>query len=328
MKIDRHCFARLLLAGAITLACGTTLASESYPQRPITLVTGYAPGGTTDAVARAFAEAMATQLKTSLIVENVPGAGGALGAYKAAKANPDGYTLLVGGDGELVTTKLLNPKQPYDGIQDFRPIGMIARMAGVLVASRQSGVKSTDEFIKALRSKPGKYNYASTGVGNLFHFAGETIRQRTRTTIAHVPYKSIAAITTDIGGGSVEFAFMGSGTAKSYIEAGLVVPLGVTSAMRLPLYPEVPALAEHPELLGFDVAGWFALMAPKGLPDAVASRLQAALKGALQDPRFRKTIESMGGQMVGDAENLPKQMREDTVRYKRLVDSLQLVETR
>ncbi len=328
MKLPRSRFTRLLLASAAALAFGPAHAADPYPQRPVSLVVGYAAGGTTDAVARALADVLAPQLKGSLVIDNVPGAAGALGAYKAARAPADGYTLLVGADGELVTTRLLNPKQPYDGAQDFKPIAMVARLGGIFVASRQSGIRTTDEFVKALRANPGKYNYATIGTGNLFHFAGETLRQRTKTTLAHVPYKSVSNITTDLGGGVIEFAFLGTGTAKGFIDNGLVTPIGVTRGTRLPMYPQVPALAEHPELRGFDFAGWFAVMAPKGLPEPVAERLRVAVKAAIQDERFRKAIEGMGGQVATGDEDIARHIREDTARYQALVDSLKLVDAK
>lgn len=310
-------------AACLVLAC-TAARAEVYPSRPITLVVAYSPGGATDAVARAFADVAGRQLKARFVVENTPGAGGALGAYKVVKAQPDGYMLLLAANGELTTTQLTNPRQPYDAAKDLTPLGVLGHQAGILLSSRQAGVKSPDELVQALRKQPGKYNYATTGVGNMYHFAGEILRQRTRTDMTHVSYKAVSTLSNDLVGNTVDFGFMSPGAAKPFVDAGMVLPVAVTSASRVPLYPQVPALAEHPELKGYDVSGWFALMAPKGLPEAVSERLRATLKGVLKDPQFRQVLEGMGGQVATDAEDLPGLMQQETAHYKKWFETANL----
>ena len=314
-----------LLAGLLAAApAAHVLADESYPSRPITLVVGYAAGGTTDGVARALSEVLGRGLRTRVVVENVSGASGALGAQKVVQARPDGYTLLLAANGELTATKLLNPRQPYDGLTDLTPIGVVNHQGGVLLASRHSGVKSFEQYLQLLRANPGKYNYASNGIGSMFHYAGEVLRERTGTRISHVPYRSVATLGSDLAGGTVEFGFMGTAPAKPFIDSGVAVPLAVTSATRTPLYPNVPALSEFPELKGYNLTGWLALLAPKGVPEPVIARLKAALKEALKDPQLRRTFTAMGGLPIDENEDLPRLMREETDRYRKFFQSTQM----
>jgi len=327
MKLRPLTLSRLRrLAVAAIAAVGTTLAiaEEAYPSKPITLIVAYQAGGSTDNVARPLAEVLGRVLKTKVVVDNVAGAGGAVGAQKAVTAKPDGYTLLLGANGELVTTKLVNPSQPYDAQKDLTPIGMVSRQGGVLVASRQVGVKTVDQFIQLVRKNPGKYNYATSGVGSFFHYAGEILRERAGVQITHVAYRGVSGLSNDVAGGMVEFAFMGTATARSYLESGLVVPLGVTSGTRSPLLPNVPALAEHPDLKGYDLIGWWALMAPRNVPEPIVAKLKLALKEALKDAQLRKTFEGLGGLPIADNEDVAKFMREETVRYKRFVETTKL----
>jgi len=317
-------FSRLLIALIASTAATLASAQKDYPAQTINLIVGYSAGGSTDNIARPFAEVLARVLKANVVVENVSGAAGAMGAQKAANARPDGYTLLLGANGELVGTKLLNPSQHYDGLKDFTPIGMVTRQGGILLASRQVGIKTTDQFIQLLRKNPGKYNYASSGVGSLFHFAGEIVRERTGTQITHVAYRGVPGLVNDLAGGAIEFGFMGTAPAKAFIDSGAVVPLAVTSGTRSPMYPNVPALAEHPDLKGYDLTGWFALMAPKGLPEPVVAKLKAALKETLKDAQLRQTFNNLGGLPMTEDEDLPKLMREETVRYKKFVEMTQL----
>ncbi len=316
----RRLFVACAAGSAVTLA----VAQDAYPSRPISLVVGYPAGGSTDSIARPLAEVLGRVLKAKFVVENVGGAAGALGAQKVVTAKPDGYTLLLGANSELVATKLINPSQPYDAQRDLVPVGMITRQGGVLLASRKVGVQTLDQFVELLRKNPGKYNYASSGVGSFFHYAGEIVRERTGTQVTHVAYRGVSGLGNDLAGGTVEFGFMGTAPAKSFIESGLVVPLAVTSGKRSPLYPNVPSLGEHPDLKGYDLSGWFALMAPKGTPEPVVAKLKAALKEALKDAPLRKTFDALGGLPTGDDEDVAKVMRDDTLLYKKFVETTRL----
>ncbi|HSV84529.1 MAG TPA: tripartite tricarboxylate transporter substrate binding protein [Ramlibacter sp.] len=310
-----------LLAGAFaTLAA----AQDSYPSRPITLLVGYSAGGSTDSVARPFADVLGRVLKTRVVVENVTGAGGAIAAQKVVTARPDGYTLLLGANGELVATKLANPKQPYDGLKDLTPIGVVNHQGGVLLASRQSGVTTTEQLIQLVRKNPARYSYATSGIGTMFHFAGEILLSRTRTQLTHVPYRGSTTLGNDLAGGVIDFGFMGTAPAKAFIDAGIAVPIAVTSPNRTPMYPQVPALAEHPELKGYNITGWFGLMAPKGTPEPVVAKLRSALKETLKDARLRQTFLDLGGLPVVEDEDLPKLMRDESARYQKYFQSINL----
>lgn len=312
-------------AVATLLAAGfqAAQADETYPARPVTLVVGYPPGGVSDAVARPVAEALAKALGQRVVVDNVGGAAGALGAQKVASATADGYTLLLGANAELVSTQLLNPRQRYDGLRDFTPIGLVARQAALLVASRATGVRTLDQFVERVRQAPGRYSYGTSGVGSFLHYCGEILRDRLGLQITHVPYKGVAPLGNDLAGGTIEFGFMGTGPAtRSLIEAGTIVPLAVTSATRLPTFAQVQAIAERADTKGYDLSGWFALMSPGSTPASVVIRLQAALKQALADPALRKALLDLGGLLAGQSQgddNLPRLMRDDHERYRRFI---------
>lgn len=324
MNLPHTRFSRLLMALVASTAATLASAQNDYPAQPINLIVAYTAGGSTDSVARPFAEVFARVLKTSVVIDNVSGAAGAIGAQKAASARPDGYTLLMGANGELVGTKLLNPSQRYDGLKDFTPIGMVSRQGGILLASRQVGVQSTEQLIQLVRKNPGKYNYATSGVGSFFHFAGELVRERTGTQITHVAYRGVPALANDLAGGAVEFGFMGTAPAKAFIDSGVAVPLAVTSGKRSPLYPNVPSLGEHPELKGYDLSGWFALMAPKGVPEPVIAKLKAALKETLKDAKLRESFAKLGGLPMAENEDVPAVMRDETAQYKKFVETAHL----
>jgi tripartite-type tricarboxylate transporter receptor subunit TctC len=324
MDLRRIRFPRLFVGLLAASATALAVAQDDYPARPITLIVAYNPGGSTDSVARPFAEVFGRVLKTKVVIENISGAGGAVGAQKAVNARPDGYTLLLGANGELIATKLANPKQGYDGLKDLTPIGVVNHQGGVLLASRNSGVKTFDQFVQSARKNPGKHNYATSGTGSMFHFAGEVMLARARLQVMHVPYRGTAGLGSDLAGGTIEFGFMGTAPAKAFIDSGVAIPLAVTSGTRTPMYPNVPALAEHPELKGYDLTGWFALMAPKGVPEPVVAKLKAALKETLKDARLRQTFNDLGGLPMVEDEDLPKMMREEDARYRKFVATANL----
>ena len=307
----------LLGAAALGLAV-PAMAQGAFPSRPVKLVVGYPAGGSVDLAARVTGDALAAHLKGTVVVDNVGGAAGAIAAQRVVSAPADGHTLLVGASNELVATRLVNPAQRYDGRRDFTPLGLVATSPLVLVARPGLGVKSLAELLELARRQPGKLSYGSSGVGSTLHFAGELLKQRAGVSIAHVPYKGVAPLTSDLAGGNLDLALLSPTAALPFLQGGRIVPLAVTSAQRVAALPQVPAVAELPALSGYELVGWFALMAPRGLPAATAQRINAALQQALAEPAVRKRLEDAGMVPATGREDLARLIAEEDRKYEQL----------
>ena len=308
------------LALAATASAGSAFAQADYPTKPIKFIIGYPAGGSVDLIGRVVGDAMAARMKGVIVVDNQGGAAGAIAAQRVAAAPADGYTLLVGSSNELVATRLVNPAQKYDGRKDFTPIGLLATSPLVLAAGPKLGVKNLAEFVDLARRNPGKYSYGSSGVGSSLHFAGELFKQRAGVFMAHIPYRGVAPLTNDLAGGSLDLAVLSPTAAIPFIQSGRIVPLAATSAQRIAALPQVPALAEHPLLKGYELVGWFSLMAPRGLPPEIAQRLATTLQDTLRDPAVRKKLEDAGMVPASGREDLAQLMAQETVKYEKLVE--------
>lgn len=295
------------------------LADSTYPSKPVTLVVGYPPGGSTDLNGRVLAAELAKKLGVSVVVENVGGAGGAIGAQKVVNAAPDGYTLLVGANNEIAINRLVSPSVRYS-LQDFTPLGLIASQPMVLVASQKSGVKNLDQFLAQVKAAPGKYSYGSSGVGSALHLAGEMVKEQGGLFLTHIPYRGVAPLANDLLGGNIEFGVFVLSSGLPHIRAGRVVALGTTEARRSPATPDIPALAEHPKLKGTDISSWFALMGPARLPEAVTARLQKALAESLQAPELRRKLEESGSVIAPPHLDMARFLAGETAKYQRIVD--------
>lgn len=304
-------------AAAIAAAAG---AQPAYPSRPVSVLIGFPPGGSVDAVGRAVVETLGKTLGATTVVENVGGASGAIGVQRAVNAVPDGHTLVFGSSSEFVATRFLNGAQKYDAERDLVPIGFVGTIPLVLVASRQSGVSTLEQFVSAARARPGQLSYGTSGIGSMLHFSGELMKKQAGLSITHIPYRGAGNIGSDLAGGSIEFAFLGPGAAKPFVDAGRIVPIAVTSAQRIALLPATPSLGEHPALKGYDLVAWYALMAPRGIPDDVRARLHDALKATLRDTAVREKLERIGVVLGRGDEDLPRLMRRDAATYQRIVE--------
>ncbi|WP_444814830.1 Bug family tripartite tricarboxylate transporter substrate binding protein [Variovorax davisae] len=287
--------------------------------RPVTIVVGYPAGGSVDFAARNLSEALAKSLSATIVIDNVGGAAGAIGAQKVVGSPANGHTLLVGSSNEIVATKLINPTQRYDGMKDLVPVGLIGSQALVLVASKQSGVTTLDGFVSAVKKNPGKFSYGSSGIGSILHLAGEMAKERADLAMTHVPYRGIAAIGNDLAGGNLEFGFMAPSSAKPFIESGRVVPIAVTGAQRFPELPQVPAFAEHPAFKGYELVGWYAMMAPRGTPASVIAKLRAALRAALRDATVARAFEQASVTVAKGDEDLAQMISDDTRKLQKVV---------
>lgn len=294
-------------------------AQGTYPAKPIKLVVGYAPGGSVDMAARVVADLLAAKLGATVVVDNLTGAAGVLAAQRVVSSPPDGYTLLVGSSNEMAATGLVNPAQKYDPSTDMTPVGLVATAPVLLVAGPKMNVKNLDEFFALLKRNPGKHSYGSSGVGSTLHFAGELIKQRAGVFMTHIPYRGTAALTSDLVGGSLDFAIVSPTAAAPFLQSQRFTALGVTSAKRFPPLPQVPALGEHPLIKGYELSGWFALAAPKGLAPDIAQKLSGALKAGLAEPVFRRRLEDGGAIPATSGEDLGRVIRDDMDKYRQLV---------
>lgn len=303
---------------AWTAAGPASAQVAAYPSKPITLVVAYPPGGSTDLTGRALGVELSHRLGVPVIIDNVGGAGGAIGAQKVANAAPDGYTLLVGASNEVAINKLINANVRYE-LKDFTPIGLIASQPLVLVAAPTAGVKNTGEFLALLKKNPGKYSYGSSGVGTSLNLAGEMIKQQGGVFMTHVPYRGVAPLTSDLLGGTIDFGVFVLSSALPHIRSGKLVALGTTEAKRSAITPDLPALSETPSLKNLDIGVWFVLMGPAKLPEPVLARLKTALNETLQSPDFRKKMEATSSTVPTSEVDLNKFLATETAKYKNIV---------
>lgn len=315
---------RRWLATAGGLALGTLAPSwvhaDDYPSKPITLVCGYPPGGSTDLTARAVAAELTRHLGRQVIVENVGGAGGTLGAQRVQQAAADGYTLLLGSNNEMAISGLINTSVRYDAVRQFTPIGRIASQPMVLVAGPKTGVKDIPTFIDLVKRNPGRFSFGSSGVGTALHLAGEMVKEAAGLFIVHIPYRGVAPLTTDLLGGQLEFGIFVLSSGLPHIRNGKVVAIGTTEARRSATTPEIPALAEHPLLRNVDISSWFGLWGPAGLPQPVVRRLQAALADALAAPQLQQKLRESGATVSPPGTELRDFQVAEIAKYRRIVD--------
>lgn len=308
-----------VLGSAMAALTVPALAQAAFPSKPIKVVVGYAPGGSVDMAARVVADILTAKLNGTVLVDNAPGAAGVLAAQRVVSSPADGYTLLVGSSNEMAATGLVNPAQKYDPLRDLTPLGLVANAPVMLVAGPNVPAKNVDEFVALLKRNPGKYSYGSSGVGSTLHFAGELIKQRAGVHMTHIPYRGTAALTSDLVGGALDFAIVSPTAAAPFIKAGRIIPLGMTSAKRFPTLPQVPALGESAHLKGYELTGWFALAAPKGLPADIAQKISAALNAGLAETAFQRRLEDGGSLPAKGGEDLARIMRDDMGKYAELV---------
>jgi len=284
----RAAAARLLAAVALALSAGAGLpaaAQEAWPSKPIRIVVPYPAGGTTDQLARAIQQPMQEALGQTVIVENKAGAAGSLGTDSVAKAAPDGYTLVFGNSGPSATASLMR-KLPYDVVKDFRPVSTVAMVPLILAVAADSPHRTIKDFIAWARSQGTSLNFGSTGVGSSSHLTGEYFNERAGTKLQHVPYQGGAPMVTAFAGGQVHMAFVTGLDGAAMVQAGRIRYLAAATPQRSEVLPGLPAIAE--DVPGFSSVVWFGLLAPRGVPDDIVARLNAAVVKAVARPEVRK----------------------------------------
>jgi tripartite-type tricarboxylate transporter receptor subunit TctC len=284
------------LLAAIALCFPLAAAAQSWPAaRPITMIVPFPPGGNVDFAARVLATRLNDTLKQSVIVENVPGAGGVIGVSKAVAAAPDGYTLLIGVDSAISIAKFVTPSAVrYDSLRELAAIGIINAAPMIILARPALPADNVADLIKLARAQPGKLSYATSGVGTVLHLAMERVKARAGIDIVHVPYKGAAQIYGDLMGNQIDLAMLVSIATLPQVAAGKFKALGVTTPQRLASAPQIPALAESPELKGFDMVAWTGLFAPAKTPAAIVERLNRELNDALASPEVGGKFEEQG----------------------------------
>jgi tripartite-type tricarboxylate transporter receptor subunit TctC len=281
------------LAAVAALITATGVGAAEFPTRPIKLVVPYAVGGPTDILGRLVADFMGRDLKQSAFVENKPGAQGAIGAEMVARAEPDGYTLFVTAGSVIVLNPLLYKKLSYDPARDFRMLSLITDLPVVMEVHPSVPAKTVKEFVAYAKANPGRLSFGSAGTGGTLHLAGEMFKQIAGVEMTHVPYKGAGPALTDLLSGHIQVMFDALSTALPSVKAGLLRPLGVSSAQRIADLPDVPTIAEsgYPDYI---VSVWFGVAAPARLPDDVAQKISASLDRALNDDGFRAQLENIG----------------------------------
>ncbi len=277
---------------AVLAAIAAQAAAQDYPTQPIRLIAPFPPGGSVDIMARLIADPLAAQLGGKIVIDNRSGASGNIGMEAAARAAPDGYTIVL-NTIPLVTNQSLFDKLSWDPVRDFAPIGMVATAPHVLVVPPKLPAKSVQDLVKLARASPGKLNYASAGIGTTFHFCAEMFKEATGTYILHVPYRGGGPALLDTVAGQVDLSFPTLSAALPHVKAGTLRALGVTSTTRSPQLPDVPTLREA-GVRDFEFTQWLALLAPAGTPQPIVARLNGALNGALKSREVQEKFAQQG----------------------------------
>jgi tripartite-type tricarboxylate transporter receptor subunit TctC len=286
-----------LLAGAAPAS-----AQQPYPSRPITLIVPYAAGGSVDVVARVVANALGQKLSQNVVVENVAGVGGVTGTQRAARAELDGYTLLFSVESTMAIAKLVQPHVvQYDSQKDFAPISLIGTSPLVLVGKKDLPASTIAELMVLLRANPGKYSYASSGVGTSLQVAGEMINIEGKVQMVHVPYRVGSQIVTDLMGNQIDLAVLPLVMALPSYRNGNIKIFGITEPERSALAPDLPSLAEQPELKNVSMTVWYGLFAPAKVDPAIIDRIYHALAAALREPELQAKLADVNLRVVGSS---------------------------
>ena len=308
------------IAGAFTLAAlaGPVLA-QGYPNKPIELQVPFAPGGTTDIVARVIAEPLGKNLGQSVIVVNKPGGGGIVGAAETARATPDGYKLGIATVSSTAANPAINPKVPYDPITDFTPIINIAATPNIIAVNPNFPAKNYAEFVAELKKNPGKYSYSTSGTGGIGHMLMELYKSLTTTFVTHIPYRGAGPALNDTVAGQVPIIFDNLPSALPFIKAGRLVPIVVSAPQRVAALPNVPTFKEV-GLEPVNRMAYYGILGPKDLPREIVDKISEATRKALADPAVRARIEATDSVVVANTpEQFAAQIKAEYAVYKQVV---------
>ncbi|MFI4927118.1 MAG: Bug family tripartite tricarboxylate transporter substrate binding protein [Burkholderiales bacterium] len=296
----RSAILRSLASLAVGAQAAASVHAQAFPARPLRLIVPFAPGGSTDLLARIVAAPLSERLKQAVVVENRPGAGGNIGADLVAKSAPDGHTLVMGSIGTHATNALIYTSMPYDPVRDFAPIALVGVATLVLVVHPSLPVRTVGELIQALKSHPQEFSYASGGVGASQHLAAEMFKYTTHTSMQHVPYKGSAGALADLLSGRVPIMFADLPLVLQHIHGGSLRALGVCDPERSPALPDVPTISES-GVPGYSSSAWYGLFAPARTPGPVLQTLQTEVVDIVKQPRISKAIAELGAKPGGPA---------------------------
>lgn len=287
-----------LAVGAAFALGMTAVDAQSYPARPIRLIVPFAPGGGVDFMARLMGQKLTDSLGQPVVIDNRGGAGGVIGAELAARANPDGYTLVMGNNSSHGVSQSLTPKLPYDTIKDFAPISLIASAPHLMLTSLLVPARNTREFIELAKAKPGQFNYGSSGKGSQTHLSTELFKLVTGTNLVHIPYKGVGPGFTALMSGEIHFLFASTPSSLPHVRAGRIRALAITGERRSPLLPEMPTLLES-GVTGFESGPWYGLLAPAGTPAAIVARLHREIVKIVHAHDVKEKLSFQGADPVG-----------------------------
>jgi len=307
-------FRLLLSATSLWLLSAAALAQEAFPSKPVHIYVPFPPGGAVDIVGRTLGDELSKRWNQSVIIENRPGAGGAIATQALAKSPADGYTLIIIATGHALNPHLYD-KLPYDTFADFTPISLIGTSSNMFLVRADSAIKSFQELLAAARAQPGKLSFGHAGNGTSSHLAGELVKYMAKVNMASVPYRGGAPALNDLLGGHIPLSVNNVPEAKAQLDAGAVRALAVTTAMRSPVFPNVPTVAEA-GLPGYDSGLWWGVVAPAGLPPAVKAKLAIDVAEAVKVTTVRNRLLSLGAAPVGSTpEEFAALIREEYDRW-------------
>ena len=313
-------FSKLLIS-LMGVAFSAAIFAQAYPNKPVTIVVPFPPGGSTDQMARAIAPKLQSQWGQGVLVDNKAGATGTIGATFVKRAAPDGYTLLVTSLGPLVIVPYLIPNLQYDPAKDFDFLTVGLQSPNVLVVPTNSPYKTVGDIVAAMKANPNKVTFSSAGSGSSDHLTAEILWDQTGTDGVHVPYKGGAPAITDLIGGTVDAQFANVNAVIQYINAGKLRPLGVTGSKRSPVLPNTPTMKEA-GVNDMVIYSWQAAVAPKGLPADVKEKISKGIIAALNDPQVKKGFTDIGFEVVANSpEQFAKFQAEEAIRWKKLIES-------
>ncbi|HSV44495.1 MAG TPA: tripartite tricarboxylate transporter substrate binding protein [Ramlibacter sp.] len=306
---------RALLAALLS----APFAASAQSAKTVRIIVPFTPGGSTDILARAIGPKLALALGQNVVVDNKPGAGGSLGAGEAARAEPDGSTLLMGHIGTLAVNPSLYPKLPYDPLKSFVPVAYVARVPNVLVVNAASPIRTLADFVAAARAKPGRLTYSSGGNGSAAHITFESLKLKTKIFMLHIPYRGTAPSVTDVIAGQVDCTFTGTPAVIQHVRSGRLRALAVSSTQRVAALPDVPTVAEsgYP---GFEADQWYGIVAPAGMPATLVTRLNAEINKALALPAVAQQLATEGATpMPGTPQAFGDLIQREILRWAEVV---------